>query len=68
MSFFLIINDRALIRSMSEILFLCGSNKRAVIATLSVTGKELEGAADGSKDEVGDRLVFHVLLRQQYRF
>lgn len=42
---------RALIRSMSEILFHCGSNKRAVIATLSVTGKELEGAADGSKDE-----------------
>ncbi|KAF8024929.1 hypothetical protein BT93_F1928 [Corymbia citriodora subsp. variegata] len=45
---------RALIRSMSEILFHCGSNKRAVIATLSVTGntgKELEGAADGPKDE-----------------
>ncbi|XP_030544044.1 ubiquitin carboxyl-terminal hydrolase MINDY-3 isoform X2 [Rhodamnia argentea] len=42
---------RALIRSMSEILFHCGSNKRAVIATLSVTGKELEVPADGSKDE-----------------
>lgn len=42
---------RALIRSMSEILFHCGNNRRAVIATLSVTGKELEGPADGSKDE-----------------
>ncbi|XP_065880911.1 uncharacterized protein [Euphorbia lathyris] len=28
---------RALVRSMGEILFLCGSNKRAVIATLDTT-------------------------------
>ncbi|WCJ43372.1 Ubiquitin carboxyl-terminal hydrolase MINDY-3 [Euphorbia peplus] len=35
----------ALVRSMGEILFLCGSNKRAVIATLDTTiGFETEGS------------------------
>ncbi|KAB2603544.1 protein FAM188A-like [Pyrus ussuriensis x Pyrus communis] len=41
-----------LIRSMGEILFLCGSNKRAVIATLSVIGDETERADDNLNDEV----------------
>ncbi|RVW49042.1 hypothetical protein CK203_080976 [Vitis vinifera] len=34
---------RALVRSMGEILFLCGSNKRAVIATLSILVHDAEG-------------------------
>ncbi|BFG40752.1 hypothetical protein CerSpe_270270 [Prunus speciosa] len=43
---------RALIRSMGEILFLCGSNKRAVIATLSVIGDDTERSKDSLDDEV----------------
>ncbi|XP_057973919.1 uncharacterized protein LOC131161915 [Malania oleifera] len=43
---------RALIRSMGEILFLCGSNKTAVIATLSVLGCEDEGPECSLKDEI----------------
>ncbi|KAF2321494.1 hypothetical protein GH714_000118 [Hevea brasiliensis] len=39
---------RALVRSMCEILFLCGSNERAVIATLKAIGCDTEGSA---KDE-----------------
>ncbi|KAF8377166.1 hypothetical protein HHK36_030539 [Tetracentron sinense] len=43
----------ALVRSMVEILFLCGSKKRAVIATFSVLcqGAE-EQSEDGQKDEI----------------
>lgn len=48
--------DRALLRSMGEILFSCGSNKRAVIATLSVIGDDIE-RSEGSKDEVSGRLI-----------
>lgn len=44
--------SRALVRSMSEILFLCGSNKAAVIASLNVLDEEIAGAAKGSEDEV----------------
>ncbi|CAN0881838.1 Ubiquitin carboxyl-terminal hydrolase MINDY-3 [Linum grandiflorum] len=40
---------RALVKSMSEILFLCGSGDRAVIATLSITDHGTEGS---SKDEI----------------
>ncbi|XP_050214547.1 uncharacterized protein LOC126665714 [Mercurialis annua] len=36
----------ALVRSMGEILFLCGNNKRAVIATLSSIGCETEGSGN----------------------
>lgn len=39
-------------RSMSEILFQCGSNKAAVIASLNVLPDETAGAAQGSEDEV----------------
>ncbi|PRQ24731.1 putative ubiquitin interacting, EF-hand domain pair [Rosa chinensis] len=42
---------RALLRSMGEILFSCGSNERAVVATLSVIGGDVE-RFEGSKDEV----------------
>ncbi|KAL4333029.1 hypothetical protein GQ457_07G022480 [Hibiscus cannabinus] len=35
---------RALVKSMSEILFLCGNNKRAVTATLSVVSDGSEGS------------------------
>ena len=36
---------------MGEILFSCGSNKRVVIATLSVIGDDVM-RFEGSKDEV----------------
>ena len=42
---------RALVRSMGEILFLCGSNKRAVIATLSILVHDAEGS-DSLKDDI----------------
>ncbi|KAH6824091.1 ubiquitin interaction motif-containing protein [Perilla frutescens var. hirtella] len=44
--------SRALVRSMSEILFLCGSNKAAVIASLNLLDDEIVGAVKGSEDEV----------------
>lgn len=37
---------------MGEILFACGSNKRAVIATLTTIGHDIEGSEDSHKDEV----------------
>ncbi|KAF8411637.1 hypothetical protein HHK36_004195 [Tetracentron sinense] len=43
---------RALVRSMVEILFSCGSKKRAVIATLSVLNQDAEGSEEGQKDEI----------------
>lgn len=39
-------------RSMSEILFLCGSNKSAVIASLNIVDDEMAGTSQGSDDEV----------------
>ncbi|KAJ7974065.1 hypothetical protein O6P43_004195 [Quillaja saponaria] len=42
---------RALVRSMGEILFLCGSNRRAVIATLSVVGNGI-GCSEGNQKDV----------------
>ncbi|XP_044511398.1 ubiquitin carboxyl-terminal hydrolase MINDY-3-like [Mangifera indica] len=43
---------RALVKSMSEILFLCGNNKRAVISTLTTIGHDIEESEDSQKDEV----------------
>lgn len=43
---------RALIRSMSEILFLCGANRNAVIATLTVSGNSIEGSEYSAGNEV----------------
>lgn len=43
---------RALIRSMSEILFLCGANRNAVIATLSVPGNSVVGSGHIAENEV----------------
>ncbi|GMI90574.1 hypothetical protein like AT1G43690 [Hibiscus trionum] len=43
---------RALVISMGEILFLCGNNKRAVIATLSSIGDGVEGSQDSLKDVI----------------
>lgn len=37
---------------MGEILFVCGSNKSAVIATLSVIGQNIEDSEGSPKDEV----------------
>lgn len=39
-------------RSMAEILFLCGTNGRAVIASLRILDGGLEGSVDSSRDEV----------------
>lgn len=44
--------NRALVRSMGEILFLCGDNKRIVVATLSVISHNVEGYEDSLKEEV----------------
>ncbi|KAI7997172.1 Ubiquitin carboxyl-terminal hydrolase MINDY-3 [Camellia lanceoleosa] len=44
--------SRALVRSMGEILFLCGNNRSAVIATLSILDLNIEGVEDSLKDEV----------------
>jgi hypothetical protein len=41
----------ALVRSLSEILFLCGSTKRAVIASININYQDTEGTGDGSEDE-----------------
>lgn len=43
---------RALVGSMGEILFLCGDNKRIVVATLSVISHNVEGYEDSLKEEV----------------
>ncbi|XVF39090.1 hypothetical protein PTKIN_Ptkin01aG0007400 [Pterospermum kingtungense] len=43
---------RALVKSMGEILFLCGNNKRAAIATLSSIGHGVEGSEDSPKDMI----------------
>ncbi|KAA8546557.1 hypothetical protein F0562_002704 [Nyssa sinensis] len=42
----------ALVGSMCEILFLCGSNKRAVVATLSILDSNIEGSEDCLKDDI----------------
>lgn len=38
---------------MGEILFSCGSGKRAVIATLNALNHDIDGADSGMDDEVG---------------
>lgn len=42
----------ALVRSMADILFMCGTNGRASIASLKNLDMDLEGSVDSSKDEV----------------
>ncbi|KAI3825869.1 hypothetical protein L1987_07569 [Smallanthus sonchifolius] len=44
--------SRALVRSMGEILFLCGNNKSATIASLRILDHEIEGEDESSKDEI----------------
>ncbi|KAI3686066.1 hypothetical protein L1987_79736 [Smallanthus sonchifolius] len=46
------IKSRALVRSMGEILFLCGNNKSATIASLKIVDHEIEGKDESSKDEI----------------
>uniref|UniRef100_A0A7N0UAD3 ubiquitinyl hydrolase 1 n=2 Tax=Kalanchoe fedtschenkoi TaxID=63787 RepID=A0A7N0UAD3_KALFE len=43
---------RALVKSIGEILFLCGSQSRAVIATLSVVGNLAGSSDDNQNDEM----------------
>ncbi|KAK6938279.1 Ubiquitin interacting motif [Dillenia turbinata] len=42
---------RALVQSMSEILFLCGSNKRAVVASLDILSHDRENSPSSLMDE-----------------
>ncbi|OWM90759.1 hypothetical protein CDL15_Pgr020722 [Punica granatum] len=50
------IKIRALIRSMGEILFTCGSGKRVIIVTLNVLGHDID-EADGMDDETVARAL-----------
>ncbi|CAO2834075.1 unnamed protein product [Amaranthus hypochondriacus] len=43
---------RALVKSMAEILFRCGRNRRAVVATLDVLGQNVEGASVEPQNEM----------------
>lgn len=43
---------RALVRSLAEMLFLCGSNKRAAIASLNILEFEVKGPNNIPKDEI----------------
>ncbi|KAL1831186.1 hypothetical protein ACET3Z_000837 [Daucus carota] len=43
---------RALIRSLAEMLFLCGNNKHAAIASLSILDFEVKGPNNIPKDEI----------------
>lgn len=60
---------RALVRSMGEILFMCGSNRRAVIATLAAIGCDAEGSAQDdvswirSDVKVFFSIEFHIWLK-----
>lgn len=50
-------------RSMSEILFLCGSNERVVIAYLDILDGDPDESINGSKDEVSSGfIIFFALL------
>ncbi|XP_027357855.1 ubiquitin carboxyl-terminal hydrolase MINDY-3-like isoform X2 [Abrus precatorius] len=42
----------ALVKSMGEILFMCGNNERAVIATLNILVDDIQHSEEVSKDEV----------------
>ncbi|KAL0365957.1 UNVERIFIED_CONTAM: Ubiquitin carboxyl-terminal hydrolase MINDY-3 [Sesamum radiatum] len=44
--------SRALVRSMTEILFLCGRNERAVLASLNILDGVSMERVNGSEDEV----------------
>lgn len=46
---------RALVRSIGEILSLCGSNRRVVIATLNVLGHENKSSKDGPGGEIDSK-------------
>lgn len=51
---------------MCEILFLCGSNRKAVIATLSVLGIDNQHSKGISDDEVGFILLIPVTCETSY--
>lgn len=53
---------RALVRSMGEILFSCGSNRRAVIATLSISENDIRRFEGISEDEVPWLLYWYWLF------
>lgn len=45
-------SNRALVRSMSEILFLCGRSERAVIVSLNILNGDFVKSANRTEDEV----------------
>ncbi|KAK7343732.1 hypothetical protein VNO77_12724 [Canavalia gladiata] len=47
-----VVKIRALVRSMGEILYSCGNNRRAVIATLSIPKNDIQHFEGISEDEV----------------
>ncbi|CAI9754414.1 unnamed protein product [Fraxinus pennsylvanica] len=49
--------SRALVRSMNEMLFLCGNNETAVIASMDVLDGHAEESMDGLKDEVIEKIL-----------
>ncbi|KAL3513877.1 hypothetical protein ACH5RR_026594 [Cinchona calisaya] len=49
--------SRALVRSICEILFLCGNSETAVIASIGVLHGDVDSSADSSKDEVISRIL-----------
>lgn len=51
-------------KALGEILFLCGSNKRAVIATLSILDLSTDRAEDTLEDGVSCNLAYLVILFQ----
>lgn len=53
---------RALVRSIGEILSLCGSKRRVVIATLNVLGHENKSSKDGPGGEVSHLLLLAAML------
>ena len=57
---------------MAEILFLCGGNRRAVIASLSILHHSTEGSQDSSKDDVsciwGDSDIFLLYQFEKHGF
>ncbi|KAG9153121.1 hypothetical protein Leryth_012381 [Lithospermum erythrorhizon] len=44
--------SRALVKSMAEILFLCGNSKMAVIASLNIPGTHIQDSGDTEGDEI----------------
>lgn len=58
--------SRALARSMSEILFLCGSNERAVIASLGILDGDFVEFMDAPHDELMTKVLEGLSVESGY--